>query len=259
VNLRGEVIGINSRGVGRTQGFTIPINIAIEVKNKLLASGKIERGWLGLILQPLNRSYATYLGDPELEGILIADIDPDSPADRAGLEPGDVILEFDGENLKAEKDDDLNSFTMSISRSEVGEKKLMKIFRNGDEKTIKVSIGEKPKVKEEEFETSLGFTVKEITDNVFRTYLLETKEGVFVSYVEIGGVAAKGNLYEGDTIVEVNHKKVSDFDTFKELLEKYSDENFVLFKVIRGKDDRFALMDRSKAQQEDNAEDHFDE
>jgi serine protease Do len=201
VNLRGEVIGINSRGVGRTQGFTIPINIAIEVKNKLLASGKIERGWLGLILQPLNRSYATYLGDPEMEGILIADIDPDSPADKAGLSPGDVILEFDGEKLEAEKDDDLNSFTMSISRSEVDEKKKLRIFRNGTEKTIEVVIGEKPKVKEEEFETSLGFTVKEITNNVFRTYLLETKEGVFVSYVEIGGVAAKGNLYEGDTIV----------------------------------------------------------
>jgi serine protease Do len=259
VNLRGEVIGINSRGVGRTQGFTIPINIAIEVKNKLLASGKIERGWLGLILQPLNRSYATYLGDPEMEGILIADIDPDSPADKAGLSPGDVILEFDGEKLEAEKDDDLNSFTMSISRSEVDEKKKLRIFRNGTEKTIEVIIGEKPKVKEEEFETSLGFTVKEITDNVFRTYLLETKEGVFVSYVEIGGVAAKGNLYEGDTIVEMNNKKVSDFDTFKELLKKTSDDNFVLLKVIRGKDDRFALMDRSKAQQEDNSEDLLDE
>jgi serine protease Do len=259
VNLRGEVIGINSRGVGRTQGFTIPINIAIEVKNKLLASGKIERGWLGLILQPLNRSYATYLGDPEMEGILIADIDPDSPADKAGLSPGDVILEFDGEKLEAEKDDDLNSFTMSISRSEVDEKKKLRIFRNGTEKTIEVVIGEKPKVKEEEFETSLGFTVKEITNNVFRTYLLETKEGVFVSYVEIGGVAAKGNLYEGDTIVEMNNKKVSDFDTFKELLKKTSDDNFVLLKVIRGKDDRFALMDRSKAQQEDNSKDLLDE
>jgi serine protease Do len=202
----------------------------------------------------LNRSYATYLGDPELEGILIADIDPDSPADKARLITGDVILEFDGERLKAEKDDDLNSFTMAISRSEVGEKKTLRIFRDGAEKTIEVTIGEKPKVKEEEFETSLGFTVKEITDNVFRTYLLETKEGVFVSYVEIGGVAAKGNLYEGDTIVEINHKKVSDFETFKELLKKFDGDNFVLFKVIRGKDNRFALMDRSKAQQEDDSE-----
>lgn len=259
VNLRGEVIGINSRGVGRTQGFTIPINIAVEVKNKLLASGKIERGWLGLILQPLNRSFATYLGDPELEGILIADIDPDSPADKAGMRAGDVVLEFNGEKLGAEKEDDLNSFTMAISRSEVGENGKLKIFRNGEEKTIEVTIGEKPKVKEEEFETSLGFTVKEITDNVFRTYLLETKEGVFVSYVEIGGIAAKGNLYEGDTIVEVNNKKVSDFETFRKLLKKCDDENFVLLKVIRGKDDKFALMDRSKAQQENGTDDLLDE
>lgn len=259
VNLRGEVIGINSRGVGRTQGFTIPINIAIEVKNKLLASGKIERGWLGLILQPLNRSYATYLGSPELEGILIADIEPDSPADKAGLRPGDVLLDFDGKKLAAEKEDDLNSFTLAVSQSEVGSKKKLIIFRDGKEKTIEATIGEKPKVKEEEFETSLGFTVKEITDNVYRTYLLDTKEGVFVSYVEIGGVAAKGNLYEGDTIVEVDHEKVSDFESFKKLLKKYEDDNFVLFRVIRGKNNRFALMDRSRAQQEENAEDLLDD
>jgi len=71
---------------------------------------------------------------------------------------------------------------------------------------------------------------------------------VFVSYVEIGGVAAKGDLYEGDTIIEINHKKVADFETFKKLLKKYEDDSFVLFKVIRGKDNRFALMDMSKAQ-----------
>ncbi|UCE66493.1 MAG: trypsin-like peptidase domain-containing protein [Candidatus Zixiibacteriota bacterium] len=259
VNLRGEVIGINSRGVGRTQGFTIPINIAIEVKNKILASGKIERGWLGLILQPLNRSFAEYLGDPELEGILIADIEPGSPSEKAGLQPGDVILDFDGEKYEAEKDDDLNSFTLAVSRSEVGEKKDLQIFRDGKEKNLNITVGEKPKVKEEEFEAPFGFTVKEITDNVFRTYLLETKEGVFVSYVEIGGVAAKGHLYEGDTIIEVNRDKVSDFGAFKKLVEKYEDDKFVLFKVIRGKDHRFALMDMSKAQQENVEDDNNDD
>lgn len=252
VNLRGEVIGINSRGVGRTQGFTIPINIAIEVRNKLLNSGKIERGWLGLILQPLNRSFAEYLGDSELEGILIADIESGSPTEKAGLRPADVILEFGGEKYKAEKDDDLNSFTLAVSRSDVGEKKNLKIFRDGKEKTIDIVVGEKPKVKEEEFETPYGFTIKEITDNVFRTYLLETKEGVFVSYVEVGGIAAKGNLYEGDTIIEVNDEQVTDFDTFKKLLNKFEGDNFVLFKVVRGKDHRFALMDMSRAQQEDD-------
>jgi serine protease Do len=254
VNLRGEVIGINSRGVGRTQGFTIPINIAVEVKNKILASGKIERGWLGLILQPLNRSFAEFLGNPELEGILIADIEAGSPAEKADLRPADVILEFNGEKYMAEKDDDLNSFTLAVSRSNVGDRKELRLFRKGEEKTIEIIVGEKPKVKEEELETPFGLTVKEITDNVFRTYLLETKEGVFVSYVEIGGVAAKGNLYEGDTIIEVNQKKVSDFGTFKKLLEKYKDDNFVLFKVIRGKDHRFALMDMSKTKPE-NIED----
>ncbi len=262
VNLRGEVIGINSRGLGRTQGFTIPINIAIDVKNKLQSSGKIERGWLGLILQPLDRSYAKYLGDPELEGILIADIAPGSPSEKAGLKQGDVILEFDGEKLRAEKNDDLNSFTMAISQSDVDQKKAMQIYRDGSEKSVTVSIGEKPKVKEDEFETSFGFTVKEITENVFRLYLLDTKEGVLVSYVEIGGIAAKGDLREGDTIIEINHKKVDGYEAFTKLLDETKDDDFVLFKVIRGKDNKFALMDRSKALPKDdksNLDDLFDE
>jgi len=80
VNLKGEVIGINSIGLGRGQGFTIPINTALEIKDKLLASGVIERGWLGLSIQPLNREFAQYFGDESLKGILISDVDRNSPA-----------------------------------------------------------------------------------------------------------------------------------------------------------------------------------
>jgi serine protease Do len=255
VNLRGKVIGINSRGLGRTQGFTIPINIAIEVKNKLLSSGKIERGWLGVSIQPVNRSYAKYLGDPELEGILISDVLEDSPAEKAGLQRGDVLLEFGDQELQAEKDDDLNKFTLSVSQTPVGETKTIKLLRNGKTKTIKLKIGEQPKVKAEEYESDLGFTVKEITQNMYNTYLLESKEGVYVSYVEVGSVAAKGELFEGDVITAVNHKRIPDYQAFKKTMESLDEnDNFILFNVLRGKNNKFALLDRSSVQAENESE-----
>lgn len=251
VNLRGQVIGINSRGLGRTQGFTIPINIAVEVKNKLLATGKIERGWLGIVTQPVNRSYAKYLGMKELEGILVADVLDGSPASNAGVRRGDILLQFDDQKLSAEKDDDLNKFTLTVSQIPVGEERKIILLREGKTKTLKVRIGEKPKVKPEEFESDLGFTVKEITDDMYRTYLLQSREGVYVSYVEVGSVAAKADLFEGDVITAVNHNAIPDFNTFTAVMKGIQPEqNFILFNVMRGKSNRFALLDKSSVPEE---------
>jgi len=250
VNLRGQVIGINSRGLGRTQGFTIPINIAVEVKDKLLSTGKIERGWLGVATQPINRSFAKYLGDPKLEGILVSDIVEGSPAEIAGIKVGDVLLEFGDERLAAEKDDDLNKFTLSVSQVPAGQKMAIKIYRDGKTKTVTAVIGEKPKVKPEEFESDLGFTAKEITDDMYRTYLLESLEGVYVSYVEVGSIAAKADLQEGDVITAVDNIKIRDYETFVKAIKGFDEKvNFILLNVFRGKSNRYALLDRSSVQQ----------
>jgi serine protease Do len=265
VNLRGEVIGINSRGLGRTQGFTIPINIAVEVKDKLLLSGKIERGWLGIVVQPVSRSYAEYLGDPDLRGVLVADILDDSPAKKAGLRQGDVLLEFAGLALQAEKEDDLNKFTLTVSQAPVGDTRTVKLLRDGKIRDIDIKIGQQPKVKADEYESKLGFTVKEITENMYTMYLLESREGVYVSFVEVGSIAAKGDLFEGDVIIAVNNERIPDFNTFKKIMDGLSeDDNFILLKVIRGKNNRFALLNRSSApaekeRTEDTDEEYIDE
>lgn len=251
VNLRGQVIGINSRGLGRTQGFTIPINIAIEVKDKLLATGKIDRGWLGIVTQPVNRSYARYLENPDLEGILISDVLENSPAEKAGLKPGDVMLEFGDNKLSAEKNDDLNKFTLAVSQAVAGEEKKIRIYRDGKIRSITAIIGEKPKVKPDKLELNLGFTVKEVTEDMYRRYLLESREGVYVSYVEVGNVAAKGYLMEGDVISAVNSKKISDFKSFASIMKNLDEnENFILLNVVRGKSDRFVLLDKSSVPKE---------
>ncbi len=243
VNLRGEVIGINSIGVGRMQGFTIPINIAIDVMDKLLATGTIERGYIGIVVQPLNRSYAKYYGQPDLQGIIVSDVYKDHPADKAGLKPGDIILSFDGKPMAAENEDDLTKFTLEISQSKAGDKKTMEIFRDGKKRMLTVEIGQKPKVKPDEYEAKQDFTVEEITELMFRNYLLETREGVYVKFVEVGSPGDKGGLLAGDVIVGVGNEEIKNLDDFKRVMGNIGTPKYILFRILRGKDYAFALMD----------------
>jgi len=242
VNLRGEVIGINSIGFGRGQGFTIPMNTANEVKDKLLISGTIQRGWLGVAIQPLSRDYARYFDDPERAGILIADIIPDSPAQKAGLLPGDIVVEYNGEKISAEKEDDLNKFRVLVSQTEVGAPARLKIARDGKDTSITIEISKQPKVKADEFEAEWGITVKEITDAMYRQNMLEDREGVMVSFVEVGGVASTALLREGDVIKRVERFEIKSLDDFKQSTEQVKDREQIMLTVMRGKNLRFVLL-----------------
>jgi serine protease Do len=242
VNLKGEVIGINSIGFGRGQGFTIPINTANEVKNKLLTTGTIDRGWIGIVIQPLSRDYAKYYNKPDLEGILIGDVIPNSPAEKAGLLPGDIIVEYKGEKVSAEKEEDLNKFQFLISQSKVGEPVLIKMVRYGIPVNIEVDVATQPKVKADEYETSFGFTVKEITDAIYREYMLDDKEGVLVSFVEVGGVASTAQLQEDDIIIKVEKFEIKNLDDFKKSLEQVKNEKQIMLTVKRGKNKQFVLL-----------------
>jgi len=242
VNLKGEVIGINSVWVGRGQGFTIPINTAIEVKDKLLLSGTIERGWIGIEIQPLNRDLARYFEDEGLEGIIVSDVEPDSPAEASGLLSGDIIIEYQGERVKAEKDEDLNKFNLLISQTKPEDKAKLKIKRGENLIEMEVEIGQKPKVKPDEYETDLGFTVEEITDAMYKRYRLEDRVGVIVSYVEVGSPASKGELSESDVIIKIEDLSIETLDDFKDALEKLDNRDQFLLTVKRGKNKRFVLI-----------------
>jgi serine protease Do len=254
VNLRGEVIGINSIGLGRGQGFTIPINTANEVKNKLLSGGTIQRGYLGVTIQPLSRDYAKYFNNPRLEGILISDIVPRSPADKAGLQPGDIVVEYNDKKVSAEKEEDLNKFQVLVSESDVGKPAHLKIVRNGIDTSITVDISMQPKVKADEFETPFGFTVQEITDAIYRQYMLDDREGVMVSFVEVGGVASTAMLDEDDVIKKVEDFEIKNLDDFKRSLEQVKGKKQIMLTVQRGKNKKFVLLlllpDQKKEQTE---------
>jgi len=259
VNLHQEVIGINSIGVGRMQGFTIPINVAIDVMGKLMATGTIERGYIGVVTQPLNRSFAKFYGKPDLEGLIVSDVYADQPAARAGIKPGDIITEFGGKPVAAETEDDMNKFIVDVSQVAIGEKKEIKIVRNGKSLTLMVTIGQKPKVKADEYETEFDFTVEEITDEMFRQYLLETKNGVYVRFVEVGSPADKGGLEAGDIITLVGNTDIRNLTDFRQALKSAGKPDFLLLRVLRGKNYAYALLDftdkeKSPAQETDQKE-----
>src|SRR5512139_1682337 len=107
INLRGEVVGINSRGQGRGIGFTIPINTAKRVSGDLLEAGRIARGYLGVAIQPLPRELARYWGEPDVHGVVVGSVTHGSPAESAGIAVGDVLVRIDGDALHAEKEEDL--------------------------------------------------------------------------------------------------------------------------------------------------------
>jgi serine protease Do len=193
-----------------------------------------------------------------MEGVLIPDVIEGSPADKAGIKPGDVLLAYGEANLSAERDDDLNKLTLLVAQTPVGAEKILTVFRDGRPMTLKVMVGEQPKVKADELETQFGFTVKEITDDMYRTYLLGTREGVFVSFVDVGTVADKGDLMDGDVITAVNNITTSNFKSFKETIGQAAGDDFILLSVLRGKERKLALLDRTGPLSTDVAVDPHD-
>lgn len=246
VNLHGEIIGINSIGIGRGQGFTIPSNMARDVTERLRQAGSVERGWLGLTVQPFNRRFARYYGDSTLTGVLVGDIEPTSPAKPSGLTSGDVVTSFDGTPLAAENSDDLNSFILMVSARKAGDQVKLGVFRDGERLQLPVTIGQQPKVKADEYEAPFGFRAKEITFNLARALRLESQEGVFVDFVEVGGVASEGELEEGDVIRKVEDRDIVDIQKLKEAFEEYKDKDQLLVEVQNGRTKRLVLFDRQQ-------------
>jgi len=147
-----------------------------------------------------------------------------------------------GEKASAEKEEDLNKFQFLISQSKVGEPALIKIVRYGIPVNIKVEVATQPKVKADEYETSFGFTVKEITDAIYRDYMLDDKEGVLVSFVEVGGAASTAQLQEDDIIIKVERFEIKNLDDFKKSLEQVKNEKQIMLTVKRGKNKQFVLL-----------------
>jgi S1-C subfamily serine protease len=241
VDLDGRVIGINSRGQGRGIGFTIPIDTAREVM-KQLDNGGIERGFLGVSLQALDRDLAEHLGLGEATGVLISQVVPKSPADDAGLLTGDVITRFDGRPVDAEEEENLGSFQRMVASSVPGKKVQIDYLRGGQPGSTRVEIGEQPKIEGEEVETPVGFHVKEITPNLARTNRLPSTSGAFVTFVANGSPASEAGLEMGDVIVRIESADVASLEEFRKAIAGIDMKRRFLVQARRGDDLKFVLI-----------------
>ncbi|WP_455209023.1 DegQ family serine endoprotease [Kaarinaea lacus] len=224
-NLDGKVIGINSQIYSRTGGFmglsfAIPINMVMNVVDQLKASGRVARGWLGVLIQDVTRELAESFGMDKPRGALVAKVLPDSPAEKAGFQVGDVVIKFDGKKIERS-----SNLPPVVGMTQVGKNVKVEILRNGKKKDLTVNLGElpdedatlasapEPKPSED---NKLNITVTDL--NAEQRQNLEIKEnGVLVSNVN-SGPARKAGVRRGDVILMINNADVKDTKHFKEII-----------------------------------------
>jgi serine protease Do len=243
VDLEGRVVGINSRGQGRGIGFTIPVDTALEVM-KQLDEGRVERGWLGVGIQPFDRDLAAYFGVPDETGVVVSSVSPRSPAAKAGIEPGDVLTDFDGVPIEAEKEEDLGEFQRRVAGVGPGQSATIALRRNGTQRTVQVTLAEAPRVEADEFESDAGFHAQQITETVVRIHRLATRRGAFVSFVASGSPAAEAGLETGDVIRRVEGQEIADLDALRGALAGVADRERFLLTAERGEELRLILVRR---------------
>ena len=237
-DIHGKVIGINSAIVRDAQGlgFAVPINIAKKVMNDLLKYGKVIRGWLGVYIEDISPDLAQKFGIKE--GVLITKVMPDSPAEKAGLKSGDIIVEYNGEKVK-----NVTDLQLKVINTPPGEVVPVKVIRDGKEVVIKVKIGQMPGAKNlasVDLMSKFGLSVQKLTPELKKKLGIPhwVKHGLLVTAVKPGSPADDAGLREGDIIVEAGItprdlrpvKKVSDL--VKAI--KQSGDSGVLLKVVRG-------------------------
>ncbi len=259
-NMDGEVIGINTAifspsGGSVGIGFSVPSALAKPVIEQLREFGRTKRGWLGVRIQAVSDDIAEGLGLDEARGALVADITPDSPAAKAGIKTGDVILEFDGQKIQA-----MRELPRIVANTRIGKAVDVVVLRKGERKTLKVTIAEleesdaevasatpkEPVIAEAD---ALGLTLSSITPELRDRFgIAEDVEGVVVTDVRPDGNAAARGVRPGDVVVEVGLEPVK---RPKDVLSKVeaaakANRKSVLLLLDRGGDQRFVAIEIGK-------------
>lgn len=242
VNVRGELVGINTAivagngGGNQGIGFAVPINMARQVMDQIIKSGKVVRGYLGVSIQPVSPRIAKSFRLPKAEGVLVSEVVPNGPAARAGLGQGDVIMELNGQAVN-----DPSDLQLRIAMMPPGSTVRLKVLRNGSENTISVKLGELPsgnqQAQNQEGSSNpsfQGLSVDNITPDIARQLRLpRNARGVVVTDVDSGSAAAEAGIRPGDVIVEVNRRPVNNVNDFNRTISGLSDQEALLL-VNRG-------------------------
>jgi serine protease Do len=235
LNIRGEVIGINTAIIpfAKRIGFAIPSNLVQTVANQLMARGKVTRVWLGVGIQMWTPELAEKFGVEEGEGLLVSEVDEGSPASRAGIRPGDVILTVNGRTI-----DSPNSLARAIDALAPGKEAVIELLREGKKKTLPVELTEKqagpgPADPPKRQESVLGLSIQDLTPEIAKRFMIKEAQGVVITGVEPGSAADAEGLKEGDLIREINRAKVDHSEDFRKMIDKTGTAGGVLLRIIR--------------------------
>ncbi len=237
VNDRGELVGINtailSHGSEGNQGigFAVPVSVARNVMDQLLKDGKVTRAYLGVMAQEVTPAIARAFNEPEVRGALIGDVTPNSPAQRAGLQKGDIILELNGKPIN-----DSAQLRMNVSLMQPGSNVMVKVLRAGGTKEFNVRLEQMPterasadKNTESSESPMEGVSVENVNSREARQLGLPAgTTGVVVTQVDPDSHAAHSGLKEGDVIQEVNRQPVRNTSDFEHAMNSSKDETLLL-------------------------------
>jgi len=252
LNLKGEVIGINTAINPRanTIGFAVPINMAKEVLPQLKTKGSVTRGWLGVVIQHITPELTEALDLADDKGALVSKVAPDGPAEKAGVEHGDVIVEFDGQAI-----DDWNELPRVVAATPVGKKVEVTLIRDGKRKTVRVEVGalEEESVLAEakpggggstDAAAEFGLRVQDLTPEIAEQLGVDEAAGVLITAVEPGSPAEEAGLRRGDLVVEVDRTEVKSIGDLQAHLGTAGDRALLL--VRRGDATIFVPLKRAE-------------
>ena len=252
-NLKGELMGINTAIYSRSGGniglgFAIPANMAKSIFTQLKGSGKVSRGMLGVIIQPVTPELAKQFHLERPIGALVAQVMPDSPSEKAKIKPGDIILKFNNKEILQMK-----MLPALVAQTPVGTKSKVEIFRNGKKKTIKVVIEElpekgkiaKPEQSKDTLNEKIGLSLQELTPEIAKQLELKDETGLLVTEVIPGGLADKAGLKRGSIILEAGsgqiRQEVSTLEEFATIIDRAEGSNILLL-VKQGIQVKFLLL-----------------
>ena len=238
VNLEGEVIGINTAisstsGGYEGVGFAIPVNMAKKIYNDIVKTGKVERGWLGVGIQELTPGLAKHFKVEE--GVLVSQVFGDSPAEKAGIERGDVIMEFNGRKLK-----EYRELQSAVAETQANKTVKVKVMRNGKVKELRVKIGERdtgrplePPRHAKGGDNEIGIIAGEITPETAKRYGIRARKGVVVLDILQGSEAEDAGVMRGDVIHEISGNVIRNIDDFNKVAQRAGKGSEVVLLIER--------------------------
>jgi serine protease Do len=253
LNIHGKAVGINTAIFSRSGGymgigFAIPVNMAKSVEEQLRSNGKVTRGWLGLAIQDMNEDLARSFGVNKADGILIAEVTKGSPAEKAGVQQGDILLSLNGDKVT-----DVTGLRNRIAMTPPGSKVSLQVFREGRKKAIRVVIAEQPadfsratrmrlRKNNSSLLDNMGLTLQELTPELAKQFGYDEDQGILITQVAPDSPADSVGIQAGQLIEEVNRVRVHSVADLKKAVKKGKDPNQLLLRIRAGEYSKYVVL-----------------